>query len=212
VQGARRRDHVADGALEPLEDSFVRPVVALAARGSGRPGRVALVAGDTTDRRVGERCQQVLEGVWSEPAVGVGEHDDIAGGVTEPCVEGGRLAAASKVEHQRVGGVPPRKLDGGVGRPVGGDDDLQLPSASLCRQVVELVSDRSGLVVCRDQDGHVTRWKAGRSPRARSQPRSDRQRRRQPDVDGGDTDSRAHDRPFCSLRGHSAFHSGNCTA
>ena len=69
VDRAGGRDDVPAAALGQLERAVQRPVAALAARHRGlgatlvRVGRVALVAGDAADLRVGERLDQPADGV-----------------------------------------------------------------------------------------------------------------------------------------------------
>jgi len=176
--------------LPPLDRPLVRPVVALARSGAARTVAVALVAGHTADVGVGERSQQGVERTVVERGVGVGEHQDVPDAHVDGALEGARLPGARQVEHHGLAAVVSGDLDGAIGRPVRGHDDLDDLLARLSVDAVERRTDRRLLVVGGDDDAHAADRHLAEPERLRPNERAHADVQREPDVSGADRPER----------------------
>src|SRR4051794_2406128 len=216
VDGTGRGDHVTCATLCPLELAIEVPIAALtavrpAAPGSILPGRddalalsrrqhalveIPLIAGDSADAWVRERCHQSPECGRLPHRVRIGERDDLARRRVDRGLERGGLADAGQVEDVDAWFVDrSREVDGPIGRAVRGDDDLETVDRIVQRQKIpQPILDRPRLVMSREDHADRRCDVAGRVGR-RPQSAANEDGTGQGDVDEAEDRDRSPEQP-----------------
>ena len=134
------------------------------------------LAADVADAAVGEGGDEAAQRVRRPDAVGVGEGEDLAGGLLGGGVEGGDLAARRQLEDE-VGAGGAGELGGAVGGAVGGDDQLQAVARVVeGERVGDFRRDHLLLVVGGDDQRDGGQARLARWRRRSSTPRASRAR------------------------------------